>query len=314
MQFDLSVATALYYAEKFDGVQYPVDFDLAWKWIGYTRKDNAKRILMRSFKSPNHFLIIEEMVKRDQGGGRQLEKVWLTLDCFKCFAMMANTAKGDEIRQYFLDCEKIALGNVERYKEEQDFKRSFEIVADRIRELNKQDRHLLYQSWNVLASELGLKQLNEDEFQEINAKPVPQSQDSVKPHGVSSVTGESLEEIETLSLAAHRMALSFNKHTRLAELDRKIQREQKQDIFSEVRLRQEKQELLSDYQKMMKDFAALEKEAAKLRQEKQTEDQRRITMEMMLEIAEFNCNAIREAFYTIAMSHYPIGVNPPTAS
>ena len=29
---------------------FPVDFDEAWVWIGYTRKDNAKRALVNNFK------------------------------------------------------------------------------------------------------------------------------------------------------------------------------------------------------------------------------------------------------------------------
>ena len=37
----------------------------------------------------NHIIISDNMVKRTQGGGVQLKKLMLTIDCAKSFAMMA---------------------------------------------------------------------------------------------------------------------------------------------------------------------------------------------------------------------------------
>jgi phage anti-repressor protein len=87
--------------------QFPVDFDLAWGWMGYTRRDNAARKL-KHFKESNHFLKVEEVVERGQGGGSARYRYWLTIDCFKSLAMMAQTEQGDQVREYFLECERIA--------------------------------------------------------------------------------------------------------------------------------------------------------------------------------------------------------------
>jgi hypothetical protein len=38
------------------------------------------------------------------------QRINLTTDCFKAFAMMAGTATGREVRQYFLDCERKLKG------------------------------------------------------------------------------------------------------------------------------------------------------------------------------------------------------------
>ena len=91
--------------------QFPVDFDVYWGWIGYTRKDAAKR----AFESADfekgvdyHLHSSVEVVKRVQGGGSQPESIFLTIDCAKSFAMMAKTEKGKEVRKYYLECEKIA--------------------------------------------------------------------------------------------------------------------------------------------------------------------------------------------------------------
>lgn len=83
--------------------EFPVDFDDAWNWVGYSRKDAAKTALMASFEPNLDFSI---GLWKNGGKGRPIEKVSLTIDCFKSFAMMAGTAKGKEVRQYFLRCER----------------------------------------------------------------------------------------------------------------------------------------------------------------------------------------------------------------
>jgi phage anti-repressor protein len=39
---------------------------------------------------------------------RSKEHIFLTVDCFKTWGMMANTPQGKEIRLYFLECERVA--------------------------------------------------------------------------------------------------------------------------------------------------------------------------------------------------------------
>jgi phage anti-repressor protein len=88
--------------------QFPVDFDLAWQWAGYSRKDSAKRVLKKSGMLANsRFHRIVESAPLENGGSSP-EKIWLSLDCFKHFAMMAQTEQGDAVRDYFLECERRA--------------------------------------------------------------------------------------------------------------------------------------------------------------------------------------------------------------
>lgn len=83
--------------------QFPVNFDHAWQWIGYFKKQEAKTLLVSNFDEGIDFS--RELVKTPQGG-RPRELFMLSLDCFKSFCMMAGTAKGKEVRKYFLQCEK----------------------------------------------------------------------------------------------------------------------------------------------------------------------------------------------------------------
>ncbi len=86
---------------------FPIGFDDAWKWIGYTRKDNAKRKLTSNFTKDVDYQSITHKEKLGTGATHR-EIVKLTVDCFKSFCMMAETEKGREVRQYFLKCERIA--------------------------------------------------------------------------------------------------------------------------------------------------------------------------------------------------------------
>jgi phage anti-repressor protein len=82
---------------------FPVDFDDAWQWIGYSTKQMARKKLNNNFEHGVDFLI--KGLKSSQGG-RSSEHIVLTIDCFKSLGMMAGTQKGKEIRHHFLDCER----------------------------------------------------------------------------------------------------------------------------------------------------------------------------------------------------------------
>jgi hypothetical protein len=75
---------------------YPVDFDEAWQWVGYARKDSALRTLQENFAEGEEFSTILRKTSKGTKGGRPTEKYFLSLDCFKAFCMMAGTDRGFE--------------------------------------------------------------------------------------------------------------------------------------------------------------------------------------------------------------------------
>jgi phage anti-repressor protein len=96
---------------------FPVDFDDAWKWIGWPKKQHGKEVLFNNFDESFDFL--RNGVK-SSSGGRPSEWIVLTVDCFKSLAMMAGTERGREVRQYFLKCEQELK---QRLQKEQESKR-----------------------------------------------------------------------------------------------------------------------------------------------------------------------------------------------
>lgn len=83
--------------------EFPVDFDDAWRWIGWNKKQDGKDVLLNNFDETVDFL--RKGVK-SSSGGRPGEWIVLTVECFKSLAMMAGTARGKQVRRYFLDCER----------------------------------------------------------------------------------------------------------------------------------------------------------------------------------------------------------------
>lgn len=89
--------------------EFPVNFDDAWQWLEYSRKDVAKRNFMScGFVEGIDFEIRICAELRPQGGYSNREEIRLTCDCVKQWGMMSGTPKGKEIRLYFLQCEKTA--------------------------------------------------------------------------------------------------------------------------------------------------------------------------------------------------------------
>jgi phage anti-repressor protein len=91
---------------------FPVDFDRAWQWLGFSRKDNAKSSLMDcDFTEGIDFLIKQELETPTVTGWvnpKPLERIQLTVDCFKTWGMMVGTEQGKQVRKYFLECERVA--------------------------------------------------------------------------------------------------------------------------------------------------------------------------------------------------------------
>jgi phage anti-repressor protein len=84
---------------------YPVDFDQAWQWIGYSTKQKAREALEKNFEDGIDYTSFNLTVKREIGATNKIQ-INLTIDCFKSFCMMAGTGKGKEVRRYYLEIEK----------------------------------------------------------------------------------------------------------------------------------------------------------------------------------------------------------------
>jgi hypothetical protein len=112
----------LYLEYGTDNTKFVVDFDDVWKNVDFTRRGNAKRILVNNFIENDNYKVSilrsedcekaaspeREAAFRNMGGsGHNKETIMLTVDCFKNFCMIASTPKAKVIRSYYIKMENI---------------------------------------------------------------------------------------------------------------------------------------------------------------------------------------------------------------
>ncbi|MDJ0712877.1 MAG: hypothetical protein QNJ54_01495 [Prochloraceae cyanobacterium] len=86
---------------------FPVDFDLLWQWVGYSRKDKGKEMLVKNFEEGIDYRLHQIRETRANGSfSHYWEKIELTTGCAKEFGMLAQTDNGRLVRKYFIAAEK----------------------------------------------------------------------------------------------------------------------------------------------------------------------------------------------------------------
>lgn len=83
--------------------EFPIDLDQVWQWLGYSRKDPALGALKTNFVENVDFSPCKDGEIQNHGN---IDKYYLTVDCFKSLCMMARTQRGKDVRNYFIQCEK----------------------------------------------------------------------------------------------------------------------------------------------------------------------------------------------------------------
>jgi hypothetical protein len=105
---------------------FVVDLDNVWKWMGFSQKYNAERMLEKQFiieidykklapqgggaNSDNkHSAFSAEKATSDKPihGGHNIKKIMMTIRCFKSLCLKAQTKKASEIHEYYMKMEEV---------------------------------------------------------------------------------------------------------------------------------------------------------------------------------------------------------------
>ena len=101
-----------------------IDLDTIWKWLGFTLKENAKRMLEKHFvinKDYKSLLVNSDEQKKGKSllcdsahqkkgpgkGGHNKQTIMLNIKCFKSLCLKAQTKKASEIHEYYMKMEEI---------------------------------------------------------------------------------------------------------------------------------------------------------------------------------------------------------------
>ena len=87
---------------------FVIDFDNVWKWLGFTRKDNSKRLLEKFFVLDVDYKIgLLHWEEPKNKGGFNKENIMLTINTFKKFCLKAGTKTADEVHDYYIKLEEL---------------------------------------------------------------------------------------------------------------------------------------------------------------------------------------------------------------
>jgi hypothetical protein len=107
-QQQLFVASFYCYLNYNSNTDFIIDLDNVWKWIGFSRKDNAKILFNKHFTlNIDYKILLLKLQEQDLHGGRNKEQILMTIQTFKKFCLKAATKKADEIHDYYIKLEEI---------------------------------------------------------------------------------------------------------------------------------------------------------------------------------------------------------------
>lgn len=101
-----------------DDSKFIINFDDLYKWIEYSRYDNAKYLLKNKFEENKDYIVSSlllnvkeqcnvEVNLNHPKGGHNKEFIYLNVKTFKKFCLKASTKKADIIHDYYLKMESI---------------------------------------------------------------------------------------------------------------------------------------------------------------------------------------------------------------
>jgi len=151
----------LNYNQKTDFV---INLDRIWKWLGYSRVDHCKTVLIKNFKE-NVDYKIEKAAPEDAeaapnisiegknlgGAGLNREYITLTINCFKKLCLKSRTEKADQIHDYYVQLEELMNELVSEQTDELQVKlqtstKQLEISSKQLQNKDKENQTIINQT------------------------------------------------------------------------------------------------------------------------------------------------------------------------
>ena len=98
--------TSFYCYLNYKSDDFVIDLDDIWKWLGFSRKNDSKKLLEKHFKSEIDYKILLRQIPQNLLGGRPSEKIMMNIKTFKKMCLKANTSKANEIHEYYIKLEE----------------------------------------------------------------------------------------------------------------------------------------------------------------------------------------------------------------
>jgi hypothetical protein len=116
----LFVSSFYCYLNYDKNMDFVVDLNNVWKWLGFQQKVNAVTVLEKHFKNDVDYknLTALDAPKIKINGGQNKQTIMLTVRCFKSLCLKAQTKKASEIHEYYMKMEEVLHQVVEEETDE----------------------------------------------------------------------------------------------------------------------------------------------------------------------------------------------------
>ena len=115
----LFVSSFYCYLNYDKNLDFVVDLDNVWSWLGFASKFVSLRTLEKHFKIDVDYKNLDssqETIKSHGGHNKQI--IMLTVRCFKSLCLKAQTKKASEIHEYYMKMEEVLHQVVEEETDE----------------------------------------------------------------------------------------------------------------------------------------------------------------------------------------------------
>jgi hypothetical protein len=119
----LFVSSFYCYLNYDKNIDFVVDLDNIWKWLGFASKFTSIRLLEKHFKLDVDYKNLaspkcEATSNDEKWGGHNKQTILLTIKCFKSLCLKAQTKKASEIHEYYMKMEDVLHEIVEEETDE----------------------------------------------------------------------------------------------------------------------------------------------------------------------------------------------------
>ena len=114
----LFVSSFYCYLNYDKNMDFVVDLDNVWKWLGFQQKVYAVTLLEKHFKLDIDYKNADLQETPKSRGGHNKQIIMLTVRCFKSLCLKAQTKKASEIHEYYMKMEEVLHHVVEEETDE----------------------------------------------------------------------------------------------------------------------------------------------------------------------------------------------------
>jgi len=136
----------IYKLSKSNNEQFTIDLDSVYEWIGFNRKDHAKRVLINKFKENINFIIKNTV--RYNTYGRQKEQILMSIETFKNLCTVTKTTNSKQIHECYVKMENV-INNYCGKQTDIDISDNDEILQLLIKNCNENEKEMFTKSYNL---------------------------------------------------------------------------------------------------------------------------------------------------------------------